>query len=135
MKTYKILIADDEPAMVASLGIRLRAEGFDVVVAHDGYQAVALARTAWPDLLILDINMPAGDGFSVHERVWKMVHLRRTPVIYMTGDASRQLSETAHKLGATSLLRKPFHASELLQLVNETLHRETSDDDSRILIS
>jgi len=124
MKTYKILIAEDDVNLLNSMRIRLTAEGYEVLCASDGYQAVALARKSWPDMLILDINMPAGDGFSVQDRVWNMVHLRRIPVVYVTGDRSQNVLDKAHSLGARSLLKKPFDTGELLQVVRETLEQD-----------
>lgn len=126
MKTYKILVAEDDANLLNSIRIRLTSEGYEVLCAADGYQAVAMARKSWPDMLILDINMPAGDGFSVQDRVWNMVHLRRIPVVYITGDYSQHLLGMAHNLGARSLLRKPFNTSELLQAVREALEQDES---------
>lgn len=117
MKAHKILIAEDDPQLRRSLGIRLRAAGYDVVEAGDGYQAVALARSQSPELLLLDVNMPAGDGFSVQERVWNIAHMRRTPVIYITGDSGQGLENEAHRLGAIAVLHKPFETEDLLTTV------------------
>ncbi len=127
MKTYKILVAEDNAALLNSLRIRLTSQGYEVITAHDGYQAVAMAREQRPDMLILDINMPAGDGCSVQDRVWKMVHLRRIPIVYITGDHSQGMLDKAHALGARSLLRKPFETSELLQVVRESLEEEQNE--------
>lgn len=121
MKKYKILVAEDDSPLLNSIRIRLTSEGYEVLCAHDGYQAVAMAGEQRPDLLILDINMPAGDGFSVQDRVWKMVHMRRIPIVYITGDSSQDLLDRAHDLGARSLLRKPFDTLELLRIVKEAL--------------
>lgn len=121
MSKHKILIADDDPAILESLAIRLRAAGYEVVCTQDGYQAVAMAGKQWPDLLLLDIGMPAGDGFSVQERVWKMAHMQRIPVVYLTGDRSAVLENTARTLGAYTLLHKPFETAELLRVVEEAI--------------
>ena len=128
MKTYKILVVDDDTALLASIRIRLASEGYEVVCASDGYQAVATAVASRPDLLILDINMPAGDGFSVQERVWKMVQLRRVPVIYITGDRSQEVADMAHRIGARALLAKPFDTAELLRVVRDTLEPDLSHE-------
>jgi len=130
MKTYKILVAEDDAALLKSMRIRLSSEGYEVLCANDGYQAVAMAREQRPDMLILDINMPAGDGFSVQDRVWKMVHMRRVPIVYITGDRSQEMLDRAHILGARSLLRKPFDSSELLQTVRDALEPGDRDRDS-----
>jgi DNA-binding response OmpR family regulator len=130
MKTYKVLVAEDDSALLKSIRLRLTAEGYEVLCAQDGYQAVAIAREASPDVLVLDINMPAGDGFSVQDRVWRMVSMRRTPIVYITGDGSQHLLERAHKLGARSLLKKPFSSSELVEAIRDALNDSECREDS-----
>lgn len=127
MKRRKILVAEDDSALLRSIRLRLESRGYEVVTAQDGYQAVALALKEGPDLLLLDINMPAGDGFSVQDRVRKMEHLRRTPIIYITGDHSQTLVDRAVGVGARSILQKPFDTAELVQTVESIL----ADSDSK----
>lgn len=127
MKTYKILVAEDDATLLDSIKIRLLSRGYAVVCARDGYQAVALALKEQPDLLVLDVNMPAGDGFSVQDRVRKMPHLHRTPIVYITGDHSHSLVERAIGGGARSILRKPFASAELLQVVEEALEQSAAE--------
>ncbi len=69
MDKPRILIVDDDADLLESLSLRLSHEGFDVSVAADGYEGLERARREAPDLLILDIHMPAGDGFSIQERL------------------------------------------------------------------
>ncbi|MEK6703651.1 MAG: response regulator [Planctomycetota bacterium] len=126
MKTYKILVAEDDAVMLKSILIRLDSQGYEVLCAQDAYQAVALAREHLPDLLVLDINMPAGDGFSVHDRITKLPHLRRTPIIYITGDHSQAVLEKAQALGARSLLTKPFDTREFLDAVRDAVEQNES---------
>ena len=108
MKKCRILIADDDPSLLDSLSIRLTAEGYEVFRAQDGYQALAFARTHMPDLLLLDISMPAGDGFSVHERLKKFAMMRQTPIIYVTGTPPK-VSRTSPTTSAPS----PFSENPL----------------------
>ena len=68
----RILIADDDRNLLQALTVRLDAAGYDVITTQDAYQALDFARKHRPDLLLLDINMPAGSGFSVHERIAKV---------------------------------------------------------------
>lgn len=117
----KILVADDDSSLVKILKARLVAVGHDVVEATDGYFAVARCESEHPDLLILDINMPAGDGFSVQARVDKDKASHEVPVIYVTGRSDDALQAQAERLGAFALVRKPFHLDELLLLVDEAL--------------
>lgn len=115
--SHKLLLADDDKALLMSLAVRLKAEGYEVVCVQDSYQAVEQARKGWPDVLILDINMPAGDGFTVQERVDKMAHLHSIPVIYLTGERSVRVSEMAKAQHAFALMFKPFETTELLATI------------------
>ncbi len=125
MKTHKILVAEDDTALLKSIRIRLAAQGYEVVCASDGYQAVATALEHAPDMLILDINMPAGDGFSVQDRVCKMANLAHIPIIFITGDRSQHLLNIDFNRGSRALLRKPFDTSALLQAVREGFEEPT----------
>jgi DNA-binding response OmpR family regulator len=125
MSNGRILVAEDDRQLLRSLGIRLRAAGYEVVEAQDGYQAVAFASKQVPDLLLLEVNMPAGDGFSVQKRLWKMPSLRRTPVVYITGDSAEALDTRAHEMGAVAVLRKPFETADLLATIKGALTCET----------
>lgn len=112
-KTPRILIADDHAKLVEALKFRFEKRGFSVVTAHDGYNALAVATREPLDLMILDINMPAGDGFSVQERLHKPRGKPGVPVIYITGDQSIRLDEVAEDLGALAVFHKPFQFQEL----------------------
>jgi DNA-binding response OmpR family regulator len=115
MKPRRILVSDDDRRTLEAVKVRLMAEGFDVEVATDGYQAVAMARTLKPDLVILDIGMPAGDGFSVHERIRQIPELDGVPIIYMTGQDPEAVARRAVRDGARAVLHKPFRGAELVE--------------------
>jgi DNA-binding response OmpR family regulator len=121
LKTYKILVVEDEPALLHSMRIRLASEGYEVLGAQDGCQAVALAAKHQPDILILDVHLPAGDGFSIQQRVRKMPGMEHTPIVYVTGDASQTLADKVHDIGVQWLLRKPFNSADLLQIVSRSV--------------
>ncbi|MCA9293334.1 MAG: response regulator [Phycisphaerales bacterium] len=114
-----ILIADDDTRLLKALTIRLEHEGFTVITAQDGYQAVAAARRDKPALLILDINMPAGSGYSVKERIEQNPELAGTPILFVTGDEHAPAPST---MGANcALLHKPFETSQFLDAVWQAL--------------
>ena len=113
-KNATILIADDDERVLKALMLRLGEVGFKVITATDGYSALALATKHKPALLILDINMPAGDGFSVQERMKGIPGMATIPVIYVTGDKSERLDDVAQRLGAFAVIHKPFHIEELI---------------------
>src|SRR5690242_8215322 len=108
MADSKILIADDDRELVKLLAMSLKKAGYEVVIAMDGCQAVDFAHKHEPDLLILDVNMPAGSGMSVQERIGKVGALCAAPIIYLTGDKSDRVVQEAAKLGAFRILYKPL---------------------------
>ncbi len=116
MKKPTVLIVDDDTELLDSLSLRLRHEGFDVTVADGGYQGLQTAKRQFPDVLILDIHMPAGEGFTVQERLQKMGG-PWPPVIYLTGDKSMRAEIGAKRLGAFAIIYKPFDFSRLLDTV------------------
>src|SRR5256885_12781502 len=114
MKQPKVLVADDDRKLLQLLAIQLKAAGFAVICAQDGYQAVDFARHEAPDVIVLDVNMPAGDGFSVQERLSKMTDVVSAPVIYLTGDRSNRVAESTSACGAYSVVYKPFETTVLI---------------------
>lgn len=117
----RILIADDDVTLLEALTVRLEAEGFEVIQARDAYQALALARRDQPDLLLLDINMPAGNGFSVQERIEEIEELTGKPIVYITGEEPDAVDEAAQQLGAFAVVHKPFETAKLLETVRSAL--------------
>ena len=90
----KILIVEDDRDLRRALTIRLKAHGYDVVTAEDGVYAVSTARKEHPDLVLLDIGLPAGDGLTVLDRYSKLSDLCDIPVVVLTGrdeDGTRSL--------------------------------------------
>ncbi|MHC4947765.1 MAG: response regulator [Planctomycetota bacterium] len=121
MTIAKILLAEDDEALRHELGRFLQSNGYRVICVEDGYQALDFAVRQKPDLLILDVHMPAGDGFDVHDRVSKHPELTVTPTIYMTRDPSWQIEAEAREHGGFTLLHKPFDPEMLLEAVRDAL--------------
>ena len=122
MESPKILIVDDDEDLIRSLSLRLRNEGYNVVSAADGYQGLEQARKEKPDLLILDVKMPAGDGFSIQERLLTQGNVW-PPVIYLTGEKSIATELNAKKFGAFAVIYKPFEFDDLLRTIKRALTR------------
>jgi len=116
-----ILLADDDRRLLTALESRLRNEGFEVITTTDGYNTLAKAVECEPDVMVIDVNMPAGDGFSVLERGGNRNEIADVPVIYLTGDSSQRLDEMAEVLGAYALLHKPFNFDRLLNTIRAAL--------------
>jgi len=123
----KILIVDDERDIVKALVIRLQYNGYDAVVAFDGAQGIFMAHKENPDLIILDIRMPAGDGFSVAEKLKQSSQTERIPIIFLTGSPERNSEERAMELGARFYITKPYDPGELLDAVRRAMEPRTSD--------
>jgi DNA-binding response OmpR family regulator len=120
----KILIVDDERDIVKALTIRLRGAGYEVVTAFDGAQGIFTAHKENPDLIILDIRMPAGNGFSVAQKLKESTNTFAIPVIFLTGSPERDSEEKAMTLGARFYVKKPYDPEELLDAVSRALKKE-----------
>lgn len=120
LRGRKILIAEDDRSFLQAMAIRFGSEGLEVVTASDAYQALDRARNDRPDVIVLDVNIPAGNGFSVHERLLSM-GLVSTPVIYVTGERSARVATFSQKLGAFAVIYKPCDADQLMAVVRQAL--------------
>jgi len=121
----KILIVDDERDIVKALMIRLQGAGYEVVTAFDGAQGIFVAHKEKPDLILLDIRMPAGDGFSVAEKLKHSVNTFSIPVIFLTGSPERNAEERATTLGARFYIKKPYDPEELLDAIKRALEEDS----------
>ncbi|MFH1664763.1 MAG: response regulator [Candidatus Omnitrophota bacterium] len=113
----KILVVDDEINIVKVLVSRLAAAGYEVVAAYDGMQAVASAHREKPDLIILDIQMPAGSGVNVFDNLARSANTILIPVIFITAFADEETREKVMKMGARDFIAKPFDSGTLLAKV------------------
>jgi DNA-binding response OmpR family regulator len=120
----KILIVDDERDIVKAVMIRLQGAGYEVVTAFDGAQGVFMAHKEKPDLILLDIRMPAGNGFSVAQRLKRSMHTFTIPVIFLTGSPEKNAEKKAMALGARFYIKKPYDPEELLDAVKRALEKD-----------
>ncbi|MBS1850886.1 MAG: response regulator [Acidobacteria bacterium] len=121
MEKRKILIVDDDPDLRRALNLRLRANQYDTAYATDGFSAIAMAQKERPDLIILDIGLPAGDGFVVLERLQENAALSCIPVIVLTARDPQSTKEKIMRAGATAFFQKPADNAELLNAVRAVL--------------
>jgi DNA-binding response OmpR family regulator len=119
--TKKILIADDEPDMVRMLANRLKANNYEVVAALDGMQALSAARREQPDLIILDVRMPARDGYSVLEALRLSAQTTLIPIVFLSALPASQVQERATELGAEGHFSKPFDSDEIVAKIREII--------------
>ena len=104
MDMPKILIVDDDPDLCQAMKLRLRANHYDTVHAVDGYSAIALAYKEHPNLIILDLGLPAGNGFVVLARLQDDDKLSRIPVIVLTARDPQGNEQRALQSGACAFL-------------------------------
>ena len=119
---YKtILIVDDDPDVRIGMHVRLKANHYDTFFAVDALSAMAEARKNKPDLIILDLGLPAGDGFVVMERLKTFTALAVIPVIVVSARDVLANKERALKAGAKAFLQKPVDNAELLKVIRQAL--------------
>jgi len=121
MNGKTVLVVDDDEDIVKSLGIRLGQEGYKVFAAQDANQAVMQAHKIKPDLLVLDIGMPAGSGFTVMQNLSNSMHTQTIPVIMLTALDDEETRDKTKNLGALGYFVKPYNFDELLFAVNYIL--------------
>jgi len=123
----KILIVDDDADLRQALRLRLRANHYETVNACDGYSAIAQAYKEHPNLIILDLGLPAGNGFVVLDRLQKDDKRSTIPVIVLTARDAQSSEEMALRSGAAAFFQKPADNADLLSVIRATLsHAEGS---------
>src|ERR1700733_12517730 len=110
----KILICDDDLEIVKILSLRLRSNGYEVVFALDGIQSISLAHKERPDLIILDILMPAGGGQSVCDKLQISSDTFAIPIILFSALSHEEVKLKAAQLKIADFMTKPFDLDELL---------------------
>jgi len=126
MTKKRILVVDDERDFVEMLKLRLEASGYEVIPAFDGIQGVSFASRKKPDLILLDVMMPAGSGYLVCERLKMSSSTRSIPIIFLTAKSQPEDEAKAYSVGAKYFLTKPYEPELLLETVEEAL--ESSEE-------
>lgn len=121
MADKSILIVDDDESLVRALAIKLRDAGYKVLAAWDAAQAVSQTRRHEPDLILLDIRMPEGGGFSVLDELGHSMKTMDIPIIIMTALEDQEIREQALAYGAVDFFIKPLDMGRLLEAINSTL--------------
>jgi DNA-binding response OmpR family regulator len=121
MSQKTILIVDDDPDVRLGLHIRLKANQYNIIFAADGMASIAQARKHLPDLIILDLGLPAGDGFSVLERLRANDSLSLIPVIVVSARDVTANMDRALRAGAKAFLQKPVDNAQLLSVIRKVL--------------
>ena len=128
----KILIADDEESLVEFIGRALKKQGYRVITAYDGDNALFLIGEELPDLVILDLMMPLMDGWEVCRRAKSDPATKDMPILMLTARSSADDAVQGLDLGADDYMRKPFSLDELLARVRVLLRRKKDEEKSSI---
>jgi CheY-like chemotaxis protein len=118
-----ILIIEDDAAVREALQALLKKVGYDVMLAADGMSAIRSAQQRPPQLVLVDLGLPGGDGFTVIERIRRVARLRLVPIVVLTGKASEENRARAKAAGASAFLSKPPDSAELLRVIAEATGR------------
>ena len=128
--TKKILIIEDDKKIALALAVRLRAAGYDVIAAPDAVLGMSMALKHRPDLIVLDVMIPGGNGLQVAEWVQDLEAMIGVPYIFITASKQPGLRERTRRLGAVGFFEKPYDAEELLATIRGIL--DAPADDSAI---
>lgn len=129
-KQIKILLVDDEPSFLRALGISLRARGYDMELASNGTDALELAATKHPQVIILDLGLPDIDGTDV---VLALRSWSKTPIIVLSARDSEEAKVAALDAGADDYITKPFSMNELLARLRASLRRAAPAKEAAVI--
>ena len=124
----KILVIEDDPVARADLEARLEANGYIVARAADAASAMTVVNRERPDLILLDLGLPAGDGFLVLERLRKIESLAAIPVLVITGRRDAETRKRVAALGVAPVLTKPVNTDVLLSAIRAALETDTKPE-------
>ena len=126
--TKRVLVVDDEPSIVISVEFLMKREGFEVSVARDGEEALALIGAERPDLVVLDVMMPKLNGFEVCERVRADPAFADMRILMLTAKGREAEMSKGLALGADAYMAKPFSTRDLVARVKELLKSESREN-------
>jgi len=118
----KILITEDSPTILEILKSVLVEEGYEVIAAADGQQALELARTEKPDLIILDLMLPKIDGYKVCRMLKFDEKYKNIPIIMLTARTKESDEKLGKEVGADAYIRKPFEPEMIIDKIRELLN-------------
>ena len=119
----KILIVEDDHKTAMALAIRLKANGYSASIAPDALAGASLARAIKPDLILMDITLPGGDGLQLAESFLRRTETFDIPVIFITASKKPALLKKVMELGAVGLFEKPFDTEKLLNSIGRKFYR------------
>lgn len=134
MKNLKILLVDDEPDILEIVGYNLEKEGFEIITAKNGIEAVKKAERELPHLIIMDVMMPEMDGMEACERIRKNPELSKTVVAFLTARSEDYSQVAGFEVGADDYITKPIKPKLLVSKVKALLRRFTIEDENTSIL-
>ncbi len=117
----KILIVDDEPAIIRLLSLRLKHSNYDVFEAYDGLECIRVAEKELPDLILLDIQMPHCDGLTAYTRLAENENTKNIPVLFMTAFPKPEILNKVKTMGAKGCISKPFVSKDFEESIRRAI--------------
>lgn len=134
-KEIRILLVDDEPDILEIIGYNLSAEGYQVITAENGMEAVKLAKKKKPQLIILDVMMPEMDGIEACEQIRKIPSLEKTIITFLTARGEDYSQMAGFDAGADDYITKPTRPKVLISKVKALLRRLNTDGKEENIIT
>jgi DNA-binding response OmpR family regulator len=117
----KVLVVDDDPYILMSLEFLMKKNGYDVMVARNGTEALDLLEKQLPNIVLLDIMMPDVDGYEICRHIKKTPKLKHTKVVFMSAKTKEADIQKGYDLGAALYITKPFSTRELTKQINQLM--------------
>ena len=122
MDKANILVVDDEENLLSVLDMTLTSAGYSIITANNGKDAVVLAKSKCPDLIIMDLSMPGMDGDEVAEKLRHLPETKEIPILFLTALYSKEQQDAkGHVVGGNVFMAKPYETKTLLAMINKML--------------
>lgn len=117
----KILVVDDDPYILMSLEFLMKKNGYDVMVARNGTEALEIVEKQLPDVVLLDIMMPDVDGYEICKHIKASKKLKDAKVVFMSAKTKEADIRKGYDLGASLYITKPFSTREMIKQIKELM--------------
>lgn len=118
---YKVLVVDDDPYILMSLEFLMKKNGYEVMVARNGEEAIEILNISIPDLVLLDIMMPDVNGYDICKYIKSTKNLKNSKVIFMSAKTKDSDIKKGYELGAALYVKKPFSTRDLVKEIKMLL--------------
>jgi two-component system, OmpR family, alkaline phosphatase synthesis response regulator PhoP len=134
LPTSKILLVDDDPDIIELLEYNLKKEGYETASANDGIQAVEVAKTFKPDLILLDVMMPRQDGIETARQLRQLPDFKDTYILFLTARSEEYTEVAAFDVGADDYIVKPIKPRALVSRIKAVLRRDVQQTENDSVI-